>query len=74
MITPEMVGLGDNALLDELQRKVYSFENRFRLNKRVHMVIWEVAFLNLDRYEADSLEVLFGEDKIRRELMDMDRE
>lgn len=70
LITPEMVGLGENTSLENLQGKVSeSFESRFKSAKRLYVESWEAHFARLDMGEAESLEVPFDEGEIHRELM-----
>lgn len=70
LIMPAMVGLGNNASVEELKIVVTNvFKGRFSLNRGIHVEGWDVQFPCLDWVEAYQLETPLSEEEIQRELM-----
>lgn len=57
-IAPHMVGLGKNALVQDLKRKVTEFfEKHFKSSKGLHIASWDVDVPKLNREKVDCLEI-----------------
>lgn len=70
MITHLMVGLGDEASVEDIKARVTeTFQSRFRDSKGIHIESWEcwhTPFPYLDCSEVVLLEVSFSKKEIRK--------